>query len=109
MKRHDLKSMSVDELWSLHELIASELASKISSEKARLERRLRELGLGKMAHARRPYPQVFPKYQNPAQPAETWAGRGRQPRWLTTQLKSGKKLDEFRMLPPSDRARRLAG
>jgi DNA-binding protein H-NS len=52
MKRHDLKSMSVDELWSLHELIASELASKISSEKARLERRLRELGLGKMAHAR---------------------------------------------------------
>jgi DNA-binding protein H-NS len=106
MKPHDLKSMSVDELWSLHELVASELASKISVEKARLERRLRELGLGKMGHARRPYPQVIPKYQNPARPAETWAGRGRQPRWLTAQLKCGKKLDEFRIQPPSDRARR---
>ena len=44
MKPHDLKSMSVEELWSLHELIVSVLASKISAEKARLEQRLRELG-----------------------------------------------------------------
>ena len=82
MKPHDLKSMSVEELWSLHELVVSVLASKISAEKARLEQRLRELGQStadsakKVSHARRPYPQVFPKYRNPTRPSETWAGRG---------------------------------
>jgi DNA-binding protein H-NS len=111
MKRHDLETMSVDELWSFHQLVASVLAGKISAEQARLDQRLRQLvepgtppaNVKKMPHARRPYPQVFPKYRNPAQPSETWAGRGKQPRWLTAQLRSGKKLDEFRILPSSDR------
>jgi len=114
MKPHDLKSMSVEELWSLHELVVSVLASKISAEKARLEQRLRELGQStadsakKVSHARRPYPQVFPKYSNPAKPSETWAGRGKKPRWLTAQLKSGKQIDDFRIQPSSDRTRRGA-
>ena len=63
MKPHDLKSMSVEELWSLHELIVSVLASKISAEKARLDERLRRLDLDGvsdhvkgMSRARRPYP-----------------------------------------------------
>jgi DNA-binding protein H-NS len=38
---------------------------------------------------------VKPKYRNPADKAETWAGRGRQPRWVVDALKSGKKLDDF--------------
>src|SRR6267142_1460615 len=109
MTRQDLKSMSAEELWSLHELVASVLASKILAEKAQLDQRLQQLGLGpsadaeKMSHARRPNPQVFPKYKNPAQPGETWAGRGKQPRWLTAQLKSGKKLDDFRIQSSSGR------
>ena len=45
MKPHDLKSMSVEELWSLQELVASVLARKISAEKARLDERLRRLDL----------------------------------------------------------------
>ena len=99
MNPHNLKSMSVDVLWSLHELVVSVLARKISSEQAGLEQKLRELGQNKaqVSHARRPYPQVFPKYRNPARPAETWAGRGKQPRWLTAELRSGKKLDDFRI------------
>jgi len=115
MKTNDLNSMSVDRLWSLHQAVASVLASKLLAEKAQLERRLRELGQSvtstKRSHARRPYPQVFPKYRNPNQLSETWAGRGKQPRWLTAQLKSGKKLDDFRIQPqPSaDRSRRRTG
>ena len=110
MKSDDLRSMSVDELWSLHELIASVLTRNISAEKVRLDDRMRELTVGtsdnskRMHNARRPYPRVFPKYRNPAQPAETWAGRGKQPRWLTAQLRSGKKLEDFRIEPMSDRA-----
>jgi DNA-binding protein H-NS len=75
-----------------------------SAEKARLNQRLRQLDLGvaphhveKMSHARRPYPQVFPKYRNPAEPTETWAGRGKKPRWLTAQLETGKQIDDFRI------------
>jgi len=113
MKPHDLKSMPVDQLWSLHKLVASVLARKILAERARLDQRLRQLvapdtepaNVKSMPHARRPYPQVFPKYRNPAQPSETWAGRGKQPRWLTAQLRSGKQLDDFRIQPSSDRAR----
>jgi DNA-binding protein H-NS len=38
---------------------------------------------------------VAPKYRNPADPAQTWAGRGQPPRWLAAELKSGKKLEDF--------------
>jgi hypothetical protein len=44
MKPLELKSMSVDELWSLHELVSAELARKITVETARLDQRLRQLG-----------------------------------------------------------------
>jgi DNA-binding protein H-NS len=108
-KHHNLKSMSVDELWAFHGIIESELTRKIAAEKARLDKRLRQLEQNTTennpSHARRPYPQVFPKYRNPAQPAETWAGRGKQPRWLTAQLRSGKNLDDFRIQTSTDRAR----
>jgi len=110
MKPHDIESMSMDELWSLREFVASLLARKMSAEKARLDERLLQLDpdgvpqhVKKMGHARRPYPQVFPKYRNPAEPSETWSGRGKQPRWLTAQLKSGKRLDDFRIQPSSNR------
>jgi len=113
MKPHDLKSMSVEELWSLHELVSAALAGKIQAETAKLDRRLRQLGLSavshngkRMGHARRPYPLVYPKYRNPAEPSQTWAGRGKQPRWLTAQLRSGKQLNDFRIQLPSERARR---
>lgn len=106
--------MTIDELWSLREQMASALARKIAAEKALLDQRLRQLTFGpagiaaKTTHARRPYPQVFPKFRNPAEPAETWAGRGKQPRWLTAQLESGKKLDDFRIQRSSYPARRSA-
>jgi DNA-binding protein H-NS len=107
MNPDNLKSMSVDKLWSLHELIVSVLARKISAEQAVLEQKLRELGQNTPAsskkvshHARRPYPQVFPKYRNPVRSSETWSGRGKQPRWLTAELGSGKKLDDFRIVRP---------
>jgi DNA-binding protein H-NS len=111
MKPRDLKLMSVDELWALREEIAAALTRRIFTEKRQLEQRLQKLLPSDLPnknrlHVRRPYPQVLPKYRNPAKPAETWAGRGKQPRWLTAQLKSGKKLDDFRIQPSSGRARR---
>jgi DNA-binding protein H-NS len=111
MKFSDLRSMSVDELWALHEKISKILASRLADEKAALERRLRQLApenaIGAFQRVKRPYPQVFPKFRNPEQPAETWSGRGKQPRWLTVQLRSGKKnLKDFLIHPSAGGARR---
>lgn len=114
MKRDDFKLMSVDELWVLRSEINSLLASKVAAEKTRLEKRLRQLQSNSLPsetvrRERRPYPQVFPKYQNPADPAETWAGRGKQPRWVAEQLRSGRKLDDFRIQSGTGNARRSGG
>ena len=101
MKSGDLKSMSADELWTLHEQVIAELGRKMTAEKAMLEDRLRKLGSADRnflpKRERRPYPKVVPKYRNPKNRSETWAGRGKQPRWLVALLQSGKKLEDFRI------------
>ncbi len=38
---------------------------------------------------------VAPKYRNTANAKETWAGRGKQPRWLSAETTKGRKLEEF--------------
>ena len=38
---------------------------------------------------------VAPKYRNPENPSETWAGRGLKPKWLTAALQGGRKLEHF--------------
>jgi DNA-binding protein H-NS len=93
------ESMSLDELWKLHEQVTSTLARRIAQQKAKLEERLRRLETNAMSpdKPRRPYPKVLPKYQNPKNPAQKWSGRGKQPHWLRAQLKAGKKLEHFRI------------
>jgi DNA-binding protein H-NS len=34
---------------------------------------------------------VKPKYRNPADPAQTWTGRGKRPNWFRAALSAGKK------------------
>ncbi|MBM9594529.1 H-NS histone family protein [Roseitranquillus sediminis] len=38
-----------------------------------------------------------PKYRHPENPDLTWAGRGRQPRWVKEMLEDGKSLEELRI------------
>ncbi len=97
VKNKELAMMSVNELWSLHEEIRRILSTKLDAEKRELERRLVRLGgsIPPKPKARRPYPKVHPKYRNPDRPFETWSGRGKQPRWVGAQLRSGTKVDEL--------------
>ena len=92
-------SLSLWELWSLQQQVVASLAEKLLLQKARLDERLHKIGLAdavtRFDRKRRPYPTVRPKYRNPKNPAETWSGRGRLPRWLRPQLRSGRKLDDF--------------
>jgi DNA-binding protein H-NS len=38
---------------------------------------------------------VEPKYRNPADPTQTWAGRGMQPKWVAAALRSGSSLEDL--------------
>jgi DNA-binding protein H-NS len=79
--------------------LVAELSRKITLKKTGLRKRLHKLDLAgdTLKRERRRYPKVLPKYRNPKKSPETWAGRGKQPRWLRAQLRSGKKLDDFRI------------
>jgi DNA-binding protein H-NS len=109
-KKLNFNAMSVDEMWHLHEEISRVLSVRLTSEKRELEKRLAQLRREKEMHQpepadpqplkgapreRRKYPRVFPKYQNPNEPSETWSGRGKQPRWLAAALRTGHTIEEF--------------
>ncbi|MDM1757989.1 MULTISPECIES: H-NS histone family protein [Acinetobacter] len=38
---------------------------------------------------------VEPRYRNKNNAAETWTGRGKQPRWLVAEIEKGAKLEDF--------------
>ncbi|HET7268195.1 MAG TPA: H-NS histone family protein [Oleiagrimonas sp.] len=46
---------------------------------------------GARRKTRRTGGKVPPKFFNPANPTETWSGRGKRPRWFNAALKAGKK------------------
>ena len=95
MKQVNFERLSLDDLWALHAEIAEILEQRIQQDKLLLEGRLKQLHVRQSA--RRPYTPVPPKYRNPDRPTETWAGRGKQPRWVVAQLKAGRQLDDFRI------------
>jgi DNA-binding protein H-NS len=95
MRRTELEKMDLDRLWTLHVEISDVLKEKITRQRRQLVDRLSRLE--QPISARRSYPRVLPKYRNPDDPAETWAGRGKCPRWLAKQLESGRRIDEFRI------------
>jgi DNA-binding protein H-NS len=113
MQKLDFEKIPLDELWALHEQISNVLSSRILAEKEQLERRLVQLNRGKEVkrvallqvrpseakadRPRRKYPKVYPKFRNPAEPSETWSGRGKRPRWLVSALKSGKLIEDFQI------------
>jgi DNA-binding protein H-NS len=96
-----LKTMTIPKLQHLKSQVDAAISAKVTERRRELESELSKLsGFGghgkavKFAKGGRLGP-VAPKYRNPENPAETWAGRGLKPRWLTAAIKGGKKLDDF--------------
>src|SRR5277367_1387423 len=97
-----LKSMSIEKLVVLKDQIEAMLSSKVVEQRRALESELAKLGrfqggksASKVARGFGARGAVAPKYRNPENPAETWAGRGLKPRWLAAAIKSGKKAEDF--------------
>jgi DNA-binding protein H-NS len=118
MRGLKLKSMSFDDLVALRDNVLRLITDKAASARRELEAKLSAiegLGLGGSGGTKRgPKPRgsklkgrkVPPKYRNPKNRAETWAGRGATPRWLRAYIKSGHKLDEFAIAKPGRKAKR---
>jgi len=98
----NLKSMSLDRLAKLQGQVEAALVAKVADQRRALESELSKISRFQVGAARAKVGRgalkgssVAPKYRNPENASETWAGRGLKPRWLTAAIKSGKKQDDF--------------
>jgi DNA-binding protein H-NS len=97
----DLNTMSLKDLRDLQSQVAKAVASFEERRKkealVELEEKAKTLGFSLAeltgATAKRKRAPAAPKYANPANPSETWSGRGRKPKWFTQALASGVSPD----------------
>src|ERR1700674_1500450 len=117
-----LDAMTVPELLQLRDKIRTTLSDRIEAERQELQRKIDELsklegsGSGDVASAPRvtqakrrigrrrggndkTHPlkgrTVAPKYRDPENPGQTWAGRGQAQRWLSAYESPAQKSEEF--------------
>ena len=100
MKQTNFESLSIDELLNLRDTINRLLSDKFIAERDNLQSRMETLtkfGLreGLVADKRHRIGKIPAKYQNPDNPDELWAGRGKTPRWMVAALRKGKKKEDF--------------
>ena len=96
-----LDSMSYKELLKLKSEVEAAISARRESEQEQVRRKIFDLAkqsgidvsdlFGRSTSKKK----VAVKFRNPANPSQTWTGRGRQPRWLVEALKKGAKRDSF--------------
>lgn len=100
----DFETMTIAQLQELHVALQKELAFRQETEmrkvKEDLLRSAKEAGLKIYfddASPRKSRRSSTPGqiYRNPANPEQTWGGRGKRPRWLTDLLAGGRQLAEL--------------
>ena len=95
-----LKTLSIAKLQDLKAKVDIAIAQKVSERRHELEGELSKLahlegrargkvGRGGSRGA------VTPKYRNPDDPSQTWAGRGLRPRWLVALESEGKDRKDY--------------
>jgi DNA-binding protein H-NS len=114
--------MTVAQLLQLRDKVQTALSRKVMAERQELERKidlLSQVESSAPRNGRRTTPRgrggrralamragdgkshplrgrtVAPKYRDPANPNQTWAGRGQAPRWLVAYENQGRKRDDL--------------
>ena len=103
MARIDVRKLSFDELLDVKERVDRAIERHAAKERHALERRLASLakigGSKTVAGERRVSAlagrRAEPKYRNPNDRSQTWAGRGLQPRWMRDLVEQGHDPEEF--------------
>lgn len=99
----NLNDLSLKELKDLQNQVAKAIASYEDRRKkealAELEEKARAMGfsLAELTGAvpARKRAAAAAKYANPENPADTWSGRGRKPRWFDAAVKAGKSPEDM--------------
>jgi DNA-binding protein H-NS len=99
----DTNALSLKELKDLQAQVGKAIATfedrKKKAALAELEDKARAMGfslaeLTGAATVRKRSPTVA-RYANPADPGDTWSGRGRKPRWFIAALAAGRSPEEL--------------
>jgi len=101
VKQLNLKTLSFDDLVALRDSAEAMITKRVAEEKRALEERLSRLTSYAGSAARKQSGsslkgrRAVPKYRNPENHDETWAGRGMKPRWMQALLAEGHSMEEF--------------
>ena len=99
----DIDALSLNELKALRSKVDRAIVTYEERKKkeayAELDEIARKMGyplaeILSMVEAK-PRKTVAAKYANPANPAETWSGRGRKPRWFEAAIKAGEPAESM--------------
>lgn len=99
----DINSLSLKELKDLQSHVAKAIATFVDRKKKETIAELEEIARAKgytlaeltgIAAPRKRSPATV-KYANPADPSQTWSGRGRKPHWFVAALNAGKHPEDL--------------
>jgi DNA-binding protein H-NS len=109
MAKIDLSSYTLSELKGLQHGIDQEIKSRQQGDLAKARQQILSiaqdvgvtveelLAVGSKKLSKGKGQKVEPQYHNPADNAQTWTGRGRQPKWIAEGIAGGKQLADFRI------------
>ena len=100
----DLNTLSLEELKDLQDKVAIAIFDFEKRKKAETLVELKALAQSKgfsleelldNGKANKKKTPVAAKYADPANPDNTWSGRGRKPKWLAAALENGASIENF--------------
>jgi DNA-binding protein H-NS len=99
--RQNIASMSVEDLLSLRDNIGRVLTQKTGELREQLERLEIDGSGSSRGKVRRSGGQKLPpKYRDPENSSNVWAGRGAIPRWMAEKIKAGANREDFLIASP---------
>jgi DNA-binding protein H-NS len=99
-----VEELTFEQLAKLAEAIQDQLNAKRHELREQLRQELiekaRQLGIDPTELLPTPKPrvnrsEVKPKYRDTRDPAQTWSGRGRTPRWLKERIDAGENKNDY--------------
>jgi DNA-binding protein H-NS len=105
MSTFELGDLSVKDLMILRDEVDAAIVARKDQERAEIREKLAALAeksgfeleelFGKRRKNGAARGKVAPKYRNPADPTDTWTGRGRMPPWMKALTDKGAKREKY--------------
>ena len=97
----DISKLSFADLRLLRSAVDRRMVELQEDEKRRLaaewRKKAAEIGVRPEEILQVKRRKVPPKYQNPEDPSQTWAGRGKKPRWVVAHKQAGGDKEDLRI------------